>query len=111
MDPGDRVVVAAAPGEPDQLDVRMAGQQPDQLGADVAGRPDDPDPDPARAAGRVDAARGAREEPGRADPSRSRERLESGAHVAHDYTVARMHSRWAAEAPRVGPLAQWLAID
>ena len=55
MDPGDRVVVAAAPGEPDQLDVRVAGEQPDQLGADVAGRADDPDADPPRPAGRVDA--------------------------------------------------------
>ena len=36
------------PGEPDDLDVRVAGEQPDQLGADVAGRADDPDPDPAR---------------------------------------------------------------
>ncbi len=36
MDPGDRVVVATAAGQPDQVDVRVAGEQPDQLGADVA---------------------------------------------------------------------------
>ena len=55
VDPADRVVVAAAADEPDELDVRVSRQQPDQLGADIAGRPDDPDPDPARPARRVDA--------------------------------------------------------
>ena len=50
MDPGDRIVVTTAAGQPDQLDVGVARQQPDQLGADVAGRADDPDPDPPRAA-------------------------------------------------------------
>ena len=49
----DRIVVAVAAGEPDDVDVRMARQQPDQLGADVAGRADDADADPARPAVRA----------------------------------------------------------
>ena len=53
----DRIVVALAADQPDQFDVRMAGEQPDQLATDVPGRPDDPDPDPARPARRVDATR------------------------------------------------------
>ena len=57
VDAVDRVVVAATPDEPDQLDVRVPRQQPDQLTADIAGRPDDPDPDPPRATGRIHAAR------------------------------------------------------
>ena len=64
MDAGDRLVVAAAAREADELDVRVAGQQPDQLGADVAGRADDPDPDPPRTPGRVDATLGAGEPAG-----------------------------------------------
>ena len=32
----DRLVVAVAAGQPDDLDVRVAGQQPDQLAAGVA---------------------------------------------------------------------------
>ena len=44
----DRLVVAVAAGEADDLDVRVPGEQADELGADVAGRPDDPDADPAR---------------------------------------------------------------
>ena len=48
MDAGDRIVVAAPPDEPDQLDVRMPREQPNELATDIAGRPDDPDPDHAR---------------------------------------------------------------
>ena len=44
----DRLVLAVAPGEPDDLHVRMPAQQPDQLAAAIAGRADDPDPDPPR---------------------------------------------------------------
>ena len=44
----DRVVVAAAPDEPDDLDIRVPREQADQLAADVPGRPDDPDPNDAR---------------------------------------------------------------
>jgi hypothetical protein len=43
--PADRVVVAAARCEPDDLDERVASEEPDQLRADVAGRADDPDAD------------------------------------------------------------------
>ena len=64
MDAADRIVVALAADEPDQLDIRVARQQPDQLATDVPGRADDPDPDAPRPAGRVDAARGARDECG-----------------------------------------------
>ena len=58
---GDRLVVAAASRQADDLDVGMARQEPDQLRADVAGRADDPDADPLR-----------RDQAG--DPSRSRDR-------------------------------------
>ena len=87
VDPVDRVVVAAAPDEPDQLDVRVARQQPDELAADVPGRPDDPDT--ARGAARRPDPRPARSEAGgrrRGSPgigwSRSR---------SHDYT-SHLHS-------------------
>ena len=53
----DRIVIALAADQPDQFDIRMTGEQPDQLATDIPGRPDDPDPDPARSAGGVDAAR------------------------------------------------------
>ena len=42
----DRLGVAVAALEPDDLDVRVAREEPDQLAADVAGRPDDADADP-----------------------------------------------------------------
>ncbi len=78
----DRVVVAAPAGQPDEVDIRVAGQQPDQLGADIPGRPDDPDADPARPAGRVDAALGARQlAGGRGDRLGRRS-------SSHDYTVS-----------------------
>ncbi len=51
VDAGDRIAVAAAAHEPDQLDIRMSRQEPNQLATDISGRPDDPDPDHAR--GRV----------------------------------------------------------
>ena len=63
VDAGDRVVVALAALQPDELDVRVAGKQPDELRADVSGGPDDPDPDPPGTAGRVDAALRSWEEP------------------------------------------------
>ena len=50
------------PTRPDDLDVRVPRQQPDQLATDIARRPDDPDPQPARAALGVDPALGARQE-------------------------------------------------
>ena len=56
MHAADGIVVALAADEPDQFDIRMAGEQPDQLATDIPGRPDDPDPDAARPAGRVDTA-------------------------------------------------------
>ena len=62
VDPGDRVVVAAAAGQSDELDVGVAGEQADELGADVAGGADDPDPDPAWPAGRVDPAQRPRQD-------------------------------------------------
>ncbi len=43
----DRIVVAVATGEPDDVDVGMAGQEADQLRADVPGRADDADAQPA----------------------------------------------------------------
>ena len=52
----DRVVVAAARREPDDLDVRVASEEADQLGADVAGRADDPDADPELGPGRRSVA-------------------------------------------------------
>ena len=64
MDAADRIVIALAADQPDQLDIRMAGEQPDQLATDIPGRADDPDADPARSAGRVDAALRARDERG-----------------------------------------------
>ncbi len=79
MDPADRVVVAAAAGEPDELDVRVAREQPDQLGADVPGRPDDADPDAPGTAGRIHAPPGAGEAD-RATRRDPRERLEARAH-------------------------------
>ena len=42
----DRLVAAAARGQRDDVDERVAVEEPDQLGADVAGRADDPDADP-----------------------------------------------------------------
>ncbi len=62
----DRIVVTVATGESDEVDVRVASQQPDQLCADVPGRADDPDPQPTRAAVRVDPAARAGEDPRRA---------------------------------------------
>ena len=56
----DRVVLPVAPGEPDDVDVGMAGQQPDQLRADVPGGPDDADAQAARPAVGGDASFGAR---------------------------------------------------
>ena len=46
MRPADWVVVAAASGEPDDLDERVAGEEPDELRTDIAGGADDPDADP-----------------------------------------------------------------
>ena len=66
VDPGDRVVVTTTAGQPDELDVWVAGEQPDQLGTDVAGGADDPDPDPARPAGRIDPAQRPRQDRRRA---------------------------------------------
>ena len=40
----DGVVVPVTPGQADDIDVRVTGQDPDQLGTDVPGRTDDPDP-------------------------------------------------------------------
>ena len=45
----DRIVVAAAADEADQLDVRVARQQPDQLGTDIAVAPMIPTRDAAAA--------------------------------------------------------------
>ena len=56
MDPGDRVMVALATLQADEVDVRMPGQDPDEFGTDIAGRPDDPASDPSRPPGRVQAA-------------------------------------------------------
>ena len=66
----DRLVVAVATGEPDDLDVRVARQEADELRADVAGRADDPDADPSRAAVGGDAPFGAGG-PRTSGPSRS----------------------------------------
>ena len=63
----DRVVVTVAPGQADDRDVRVARQQADELAARVAGRPDDPDPDPARAAVGHGAPDGTRQDAGRSD--------------------------------------------
>jgi hypothetical protein len=56
MDRADRVIVALAAVQPDELDIRMARQEADQLTPDISGRADDPDPDASRSAVRVDAA-------------------------------------------------------
>ena len=76
----DRVVLAVAAGEADDLDVRMAGQQPDQLGADVPGRTDDADADPSRPAVGAHAALRAGEEPRRPVRRDRRGRPEPRAH-------------------------------
>ena len=52
VDAAERVVVAVAALEADEVDVRVAREEPDELGADVAGRPDDADADATRPAGR-----------------------------------------------------------
>ncbi len=79
----DRLVLAVATREPDDLDVRMARQQPDELRADVPGRPDDADTDAPRAvpAVRRDATERAGEESRRRLARRDhRGRLETRAH-------------------------------
>ena len=43
--PRQGIALPLAPHEPDDGDVRVAGEQPHQLRADVSGRPDDRDPD------------------------------------------------------------------
>ena len=63
VDTGDRVVVAFAALQADEVHVRVAGQDPDELRADVAGRPDDAAADPSRATSRVHAALRAGDEP------------------------------------------------
>jgi hypothetical protein len=60
MGQADRLAVAAAALEPDDLDVRVAAEETDQLGPDVPRRTDDPDPNAgagARSAVRLDRGR------------------------------------------------------
>ena len=76
----DRVVLAVAAGESDDLDVRMARQQPDELGTDVPGGTDDADADPSRPAVRAHAPLGAGEEPRRLVRRDRRGRSEPRAH-------------------------------
>jgi len=78
MDRADRVIVALAAVQPDELDIRMARQEADQLTPDISGRADDPDPDASRSAVRVDAALIPRHE---------------GRLVARRCLVSRRHSR------------------
>ena len=76
----DRLVLAVAAGEPDDLDVRMPAQQPDQLAAAVAGRADDPDTDASRAIDAGHAPLGTRDDPRRPVRRDRRGRPESCAH-------------------------------
>jgi hypothetical protein len=76
----DRVVLAVAAGESDDLDVWMARQQPDELGTDVPGGTDDADADPARPTVRAHAPLGAGEEPRRLVRRDRRGRSEPRAH-------------------------------
>ncbi len=80
MEALDRVVVAIAAGEADEVDVRVAREQADQLAADVARSADDPDADPSGSVvGRAAALR-AGEDPRRPVRRDRRGRLESCAH-------------------------------
>jgi hypothetical protein len=56
VDAADRVVVAAAPRQADEIDIGVSRQEPDQLAPDISRRTDDPDPDAPGAGGRVEAA-------------------------------------------------------
>jgi hypothetical protein len=70
----DRLVVAIAALEPDDLDGRVSIEQSDQLGADVARRPDDPDAQRRTVARRpIDPLEG-----GRLDPCAHRRTVASG---------------------------------
>ena len=83
VDAADRIVVALATDEADELDVRVAREQADELAADIAGRADDPDADPPRPAGRVDArARSAGRTPALVAPGLG----SAGSSRSHDYT-------------------------
>ena len=67
VDAGQRIALPLPPDEPDDGDVRVAGEQPDQLRADVPGGTDDRDPDRiaaerAQAGGRRRAGQGSRVE-------------------------------------------------
>src|SRR5690242_9066424 len=104
MDGDDRVVVAPATGQPDELDIRVPRQEADELGADISGRADDPDPDAARAAARVDPALRSRQ----AAASRGRGGGRAGLgrrHGTHDYTrrCITMQGAWPIRGPPVNP--------
>ena len=58
VDALNRVVIAAAPTEPDELHVRMPREQSDELRAAVPGGANDPHLDPAWPAGRVEPTLG-----------------------------------------------------
>jgi hypothetical protein len=83
--PPDRLPVAVAALQSDDLDGRVAVEQANQLGADIPGRTDDPDPDPrpggrrpidVRASGRLDPCAPGRSVAARGDGSFTEDGLE-----------------------------------